>query len=83
MNGESLRPQQHGGNGIVGEDVTDNIVTLREVPRTLTRKIDIIVEGEVYLTTKELERINRARKKDGLEEYCQPAQLGCRFTAAT
>ena len=63
------------GNGIVGEDVTDNILTLREVPHTLTKKIDIIVEGEIYLTTKELERINRARKKDGLEEYANPRNL--------
>ena len=63
------------GDGTVGEDVTANILTLQEVPQMLSKKIDIIVEGEVYLTTKELERINKARKKDGLEEYANPRNL--------
>lgn len=63
------------GDGTVGEDVTDNILTIKEVPQILTKKIDITVEGEVYLTTKELERINKKRKKEGLEEYANPRNL--------
>ena len=63
------------GDGVVGEDVTDNILTLDEVPRTLTKQTDIIVEGEVYLTTKELERINNARKKQGETVYANPRNL--------
>ena len=63
------------GNGTVGEDVTDNILTLREVPRTLKKNIDIIVEGEVYLTTKELERINKEREKNGEVVYANPRNL--------
>lgn len=63
------------GNGTVGEDVTDNILTLREVPRTLKKSIDIIVEGEVYLTTKELKRINKEREKNGEVVYANPRNL--------
>ena len=63
------------GDGTVGEDVTDNILTLKEVPRTLTKKVDIIVEGEVYLTTKELKRINKAQEKSGGIVYANPRNL--------
>ncbi|MCY4576966.1 MAG: NAD-dependent DNA ligase LigA [Candidatus Kaiserbacteria bacterium] len=63
------------GDGVVGEDVTDNILTLQEVPRTLTKKITIIVEGEVYLTTQELKRINQERKKRGESVYANPRNL--------
>ncbi len=63
------------GDGTVGEDVTDNILTLREVPRTLKKNIDIIVEGEVYLTTKELERINKEREKNEEVVYANPRNL--------
>ena len=63
------------GDGTVGEDVTDNIRTLKEIPHALKRKVTITVEGEVYLTVKELERINRERKKKGEEEYANPRNL--------
>ena len=63
------------GDGAVGEDVTANILTLKEVPRKLTKKIDIIVEGEVYLTTKELERINAEREGRGEVVYANPRNL--------
>ena len=63
------------GDGTVGEDVTDNILTLKEVPQTLTKKINIIVEGEVYLTTKELKRINKAQEKSGGIVYANPRNL--------
>ena len=63
------------GDGKVGEDVTENIRTLKEVPQKLNKKIDIVVEGEVYLTTKELERINRRQKKEKKETYANPRNL--------
>ena len=63
------------GDGVVGEDVTANILTLQEVPRKLTKRIDIIVEGEVYLTTKELERINAEREEEGASVYANPRNL--------
>ncbi len=63
------------GDGTVGEDVTANILTLKEVPRKLTKKIDITVEGEVYLTTGELERINKEREERGEAVYANPRNL--------
>src|SRR3989344_4239868 len=39
------------GDGLVGEDVTHNIRTIESVPLSLERPIDIIVEGEVWMST--------------------------------
>ncbi|MDE0243462.1 MAG: NAD-dependent DNA ligase LigA [Candidatus Kaiserbacteria bacterium] len=63
------------GNGVVGEDITENILTISSVPRTLKKSIDIIVEGEVYLSEKEFDRINRQQDRDGQEVYANPRNL--------
>src|SRR3989344_4793471 len=43
------------GDGEVGEDVTNNIRTIESVPLSLARPVDIIVEGEVWMSSKNLE----------------------------
>ena len=70
-----LRVAATRGDGAVGEDVTDNARTVADVPHRLTRPVDIIVEGEVYLTVGELKRINAERKKNGEEPYANPRNL--------
>jgi len=60
------------GDGEVGEDVTHNIRTVKSVPQTLTEPVDIVVEGEVYLTRSGLAKLNAARKKEGLPEFANP-----------
>lgn len=60
------------GNGEVGEDVTHNVRTIESVPLRLTRPIDCIVEGEVWLPEKELARINREREKSGEPQFMNP-----------
>ena len=57
------------GNGIIGEDVTDNVKTIKTIPLKLTEKIDIEVRGEIYISKKNLFRINEERRRDGLEEF--------------
>lgn len=54
------------GDGIVGEDVTQNIKTIESIPLMLKEKADVVVEGECWLSKKELERINQEREKSGL-----------------
>lgn len=63
------------GDGKVGEDVTHNIRTIESVPFQLEEAIDCIVEGEVWLSREQLERINKARKKNGEEPYANPRNL--------
>ncbi|MFH1183329.1 MAG: NAD-dependent DNA ligase LigA [Candidatus Moraniibacteriota bacterium] len=54
------------GDGIIGEDVTQNIKTIESIPLVLKEKVDVVVEGECWLSKKELERINKEREKIGL-----------------
>ena len=60
------------GDGEVGEDVTHNIRTIESVPLSLSRPIDIIVEGEVWMSTKNLENLNRAQAKAGKPAFANP-----------
>lgn len=53
------------GDGLVGEDVTGNVRTIRSVPLKLGHPIDIVVIGEVWLPRAELDRLNRGRESAG------------------
>lgn len=63
------------GDGVEGEDVTQNIKTIESVPLRLKREVDCIVEGEVWLAKSELKRINKEQKEKGEEEYKNPRNL--------
>jgi len=60
------------GDGIVGEDVTHNIRTIRSVPQTLPEPITLVVEGEVYMTRSGLKLLNREREKAGEALFKNP-----------
>ncbi len=49
------------GNGQVGEDVTDNLKTIKHIPKKLKEPIDITVRGEVFIGKKEFEQMNEER----------------------
>ena len=50
------------GNGLIGEDVTDNLKTIKSIPKELKEKINITVRGEVFIGTKEFEEMNEERE---------------------
>ncbi len=54
------------GDGVVGEDITHNVKTIKVIPLKLNRDIDIEVRGEIYMEKKTLEKINKEREKEGL-----------------
>ncbi len=60
------------GDGVVGEDVTHNIRTISEVPERLLRPVDLIAEGEVYLTRSGFANLNAARRKLGEPLFANP-----------
>lgn len=60
------------GDGVIGEDVTHNIRTIREVPERLSRPIDLVVEGEVYLTRSGFKKLNALRKMQGEPLFANP-----------
>ena len=65
------------GDGVVGEDITNNVKTIKTVPLTINKPIDIEVRGEIYISKKRFEEINKDRKEKGLDEF-----QNCRNLAA-
>ena len=54
------------GDGVVGEDITHNVKTIKVIPLKLDRDIDIEVRGEIYMEKETLKNINKEREKEGL-----------------
>jgi DNA ligase (NAD+) len=63
------------GDGKIGEDVTENVKTMESVPLRLTKAVDILVEGEVWMAKSQLKALNEKRKKEGLEPFANPRNL--------
>ncbi len=63
------------GDGVVGEDITHNVKTIKSVPLVLKEKIDIEVRGEIYMSKKSLEKVNIERLRNG-EKPLQNARNG-------
>ena len=57
------------GNGTVGEDVTENLKTIKTIPQKLKEPIDIIVRGEVFIGKEEFEKLNSDRLMDEEEQF--------------
>ena len=60
------------GDGVIGEDVTHNIRTVASVPERLARPIDLVAEGEVYLTRSGFAELNALREKEGEPTFANP-----------
>lgn len=60
------------GDGVFGEDVTHNIRTIASVPFTLSRPINLVAEGEVYLTRLGFKKLNAIRQAQGESEFANP-----------
>ena len=54
------------GNGVVGDDITNNVKTIKTIPLKLKKEIDIEVRGEIYMSKKVLNDLNKAREEAGL-----------------
>ena len=63
------------GDGVIGEDVTQNLKTVDAIPLVLNEEKDVVVRGEVFITRKEFEKINKVQKKAGLKIYANPRNL--------
>ena len=63
------------GDGSVGEDITNNVKTIKSIPLKLPESIDIEVRGEIYIDKKEFNRINKEREEKGEDLYQNPRNL--------
>ena len=57
------------GNGLVGEDVTENIKTIRTIPMELKENIDITVRGEIFISKNDFEKMNQEREENEEELF--------------
>lgn len=73
-NGRLVRAATRG-NGEVGEDVTENIKTVRSIPLVLPENVSFTVIGEVWMKKKDLEKINAVRSSEGLPLYANTRNL--------
>ncbi len=60
------------GDGVTGEDITINVKTIKSVPLHLSKKIDIEVRGEIYMSKLSFERANIERRKNNEKEFANP-----------
>lgn len=65
------------GNGTIGDNITNNVKTIKTVPLTINKDIDIEVRGEIYMSKNTLKKLNEERKKEGL-----PLLQNCRNAAS-
>ena len=75
VNGEFVRGATRG-NGLIGEDVTDNLKTIKNIPRKLKDNITITVRGEVFIGTAEFEKLNQEREVLRREFICECKKCG-------
>ena len=57
------------GNGLVGEDVTENLKTIKTIPQELPEKINITVRGEVFISKTDFEKMNQEREENEEELF--------------
>ena len=60
-NGEFVKGATRG-NGLVGEDITENLKTIKHIPKKLKEPVDIIVRGEVFIGKAEFDQMNEERQ---------------------
>lgn len=60
------------GDGVTGEDITHNVRTIKNVPLSLPKDIDIEVRGEIYMPKKSFETLNAEREKLGEKVFANP-----------
>ena len=60
------------GDGVTGEDVTQNIKTVESIPLKLEKPLNIVVEGEIWMSRREFEKLNARQKAKGEPPFANP-----------
>ncbi|MDC9388584.1 NAD-dependent DNA ligase LigA, partial [Clostridioides difficile] len=63
------------GDGIVGEDLTKNLMTVKSIPLKVDYKDELIVRGEVYISKGNFEKINKQQEESDQPLYANPRNL--------
>jgi len=60
------------GDGTTGENITENVKRIKDVPLKLKEAIDIVVRGEAYLPRKNFAKLNKERELEGAAPFANP-----------
>ena len=60
------------GDGSIGENITENLKRVRDIPLTLPEKLDITVRGECYMPRASFDQVNQSRQENGEPEFANP-----------
>ena len=60
------------GDGSVGENITENLKRVKDIPLSLSEKIDITVRGECYMPRASFDQVNQSRQENGEPEFANP-----------
>ena len=60
------------GDGSVGENITENLKRVKDIPLTLQEELDITVRGECYMPRASFDQVNQARQENGEPEFANP-----------
>ena len=60
------------GDGSVGENITENLKRVKDIPLTLPEELDITVRGECYMPRASFDQVNQARQENGEAEFANP-----------
>lgn len=63
------------GNGVVGEDITENLRTVKTIPLKINDTEEVVVRGEVYISKENFEKINELQEEQGLQLFANPRNL--------
>ncbi len=63
------------GDGLIGEDVTQNVKTIESIPLRLEKDVDVVVEGEIWMSKKEFGKLNVLQKKKGAPLFANPRNI--------
>lgn len=60
------------GDGSIGENITENLKRVKDIPLTLPEELDITVRGECYMPRAYFDQVNQARQENGEPEFANP-----------
>ncbi|HEK9982228.1 TPA: NAD-dependent DNA ligase LigA [Streptococcus equi subsp. zooepidemicus] len=60
------------GDGTVGENITENIKNIEDIPKRLSRALDVTIRGEAYMSRQAFKTINEERQENGEPEFANP-----------
>ena len=60
------------GDGSIGENITENLKRVKDIPLTLPEELDITVRGECYMPRASFDQVNQTRQENGEPEFANP-----------